>query len=59
MVEQFGFPSPTAASNALVTAKRMYARILRAVVAQYADDPHEVESEIAELRAIVNTGGSR
>jgi RNA polymerase sigma-70 factor (ECF subfamily) len=51
MVQQFGFPSPTAAANALVTAKRMYARILRGIVGQYARDPQEVESEIAELRA--------
>ena len=58
MIEQFGFVSPTAASNALVTAKRMYARMLRSVVAQYACDPHEVESEIAELRVILGAGGS-
>ena len=33
VVERFGFRSPTEASNALVTAKRMFVRALRAVIA--------------------------
>jgi len=55
MIEQLGFRSPTAASNALVTAKRMYERILRSIVGQYALGSQEVESEIAELRAILGS----
>jgi len=43
LVERFGFASPSQASNALTTAKRMYARALRAAVSQYATDPEEVD----------------
>jgi hypothetical protein len=53
LIERFGFRSPTAAANVLVTAKRMYARILRGVIGQYAQDEQEIDSEIAELRAIL------
>src|SRR5262249_52386052 len=35
LVARFGFRSPTQAANALVTAKRMFARVLRAVVGEY------------------------
>ena len=38
LIERFGFRSPTQASNALITAKRMYVRALRSVVAEYARD---------------------
>ena len=50
LIERFGFRSPSQASNALITAKRMYARTLRAVLAEYARDEEEVEEEIRELR---------
>lgn len=42
----------------LVTAKRMYARNLRAVVAEYAGGPSAVEGEIAELRAALSKAGN-
>jgi hypothetical protein len=54
VVERFGFRSPTEASNALVTAKRMFVRALRAVVAEYARDQDGVDREIEELRAILS-----
>jgi hypothetical protein len=54
VVERFGFKSPTEASNALVTAKRMFVRALRAVVAEYAQDRDGVDGEIEELRAILS-----
>lgn len=50
LVAKFGFDSPMQASNALITAKRMFARALRSVVAEYAKDEREVDSEIQELR---------
>jgi len=53
LVRRFGFQSPSQASNALITGKRMYARALRAVVGEYADGPQEIESEIEELREIL------
>lgn len=53
LVARFGFKSPTQASNALTTAKRMYARALRAVVGEYAEGDDEVESEIGELQRVL------
>ena len=59
LVDRFGFPSPVQASNALVTAKRMYVRILRAVIGEYADDEREIDSEIADLHRILASGGKK
>jgi len=53
LVERFGFDSPSQASNALTTAKRMYARALRAALSQYATDENEIEAEIQELKEIL------
>lgn len=53
LVERFGFQSPTQASNALTTAKRMYARALRSAVGQYTEDEQEIESEIKDLQEIL------
>ena len=53
LVERFGFQSPTQASNALTTAKRMYIRALRSAVGQYTQDEQEIESEIKELKEIL------
>lgn len=41
--------SPTQSANALGSAKRLFTRIFRAVVAEYAADDSEVDSEIREL----------
>jgi RNA polymerase sigma-70 factor (ECF subfamily) len=54
VVARFGFRSPTEASNALVTAKRMFVRALRAVVAEYARDEEGIDREIEDLRAILS-----
>jgi len=53
LVQRFGFRSPLQASNALVTAERMYGRMLRAVIGEYAEGEEEIEAEIAELRTIL------
>lgn len=53
LVERFGLTSPAQASNVLVTAKRMYARALRSVVAEYASDEEEIELEIRDLQEIL------
>ena len=59
LVRQFGFSSPEQASNVLVTAKRMFARMLRAVVSEYAGEEADVEEELAELRvALAGDGAS-
>ena len=51
LMAEFGFVSAAAASNALVTAKRMFQRALRSVVTEYVDEPGQVDAEIADLRA--------
>lgn len=58
VVARFGFQSPIQASNALITAKRMYARMLRSAVGEYVDDEAEIEEEIAVLREILSRSGA-
>jgi DNA-directed RNA polymerase specialized sigma24 family protein len=53
LVRRFGLPSAAQASNLLVTGKRMYARTLRSVVAEYARDVAEIEAEIGDLQQIL------
>lgn len=53
LVKRFGFTSPAVASNALVTAKRMFERTLRSVVGEYASDESEIDREIADLHRAV------
>ena len=56
IVADYGFASPAQASNALMTGKRMYARLLRLVISQYAASDQEIEEEIQELQRIVANG---
>ena len=49
LVQKFGFASPSQASNALITAKRMYARALREVISEYACDEAGIDTELMEL----------
>jgi DNA-directed RNA polymerase specialized sigma24 family protein len=49
--------SPGQAANLLVTAKRMYARLLRAAVSEYELEPEDVDAEIADLRRILQSRG--
>jgi hypothetical protein len=58
LIEQFGFRTPSEASNVLVTAKRMYVRTLRGVIGQYACDKEEIDAEIAELHTILASSDS-
>jgi len=53
LLERFQFATPAAASNALVTAKRMFERTLRSVVGEYAGDESAIDQEIVDLRAII------
>ena len=50
LVERFHFRSPSQASNTLATAKRMFARLLRAAVGQYAGSEQEIDEELDDLR---------
>lgn len=56
LMAEFGFVSTAAASNALITAKRMFYRSLRAVVGEYVADPEQIDAEIADLRAALAGG---
>jgi DNA-directed RNA polymerase specialized sigma24 family protein len=53
LVRRFGFQSPSQASNLLATAKRTFARTLRAVVGEYAGTEEEIEEELGQLREIL------
>jgi DNA-directed RNA polymerase specialized sigma24 family protein len=55
LVDQFGYHSPDQAANILITAKRMFLRTLRSVVAEYARDQPEIEEEICDLRRILSS----
>ena len=58
LVERFGLASPAQASNVLMTGKRMFARSLRSVVAEYERDESEIDAEIADLRKILSRAGA-
>jgi RNA polymerase sigma-70 factor (ECF subfamily) len=53
LVRRFGLQSPSQASNLLMTAKRTFARALRAVVGEYARESDEIETEIRELMEVL------
>ncbi len=53
LVNRLGFRSPSEASNALITAKRMFERVLREVIGEYASDDSEIDAEVIELQAIL------
>ena len=54
LVAKFGLRSPSEASNLLITAKRMFARVLREVVRETVSDEAEVEAEIMDLKRILS-----
>ena len=54
IVEKLGYKNPVAVGNALVNAKRMYARMLRTVIAQYADTDDQIDEEIRDLRRLLS-----
>lgn len=56
LVAHFGFQSPIQGANLLITAKRMFQRVLRETVRQTVADENDVESEIADLKKILFSG---
>jgi RNA polymerase sigma-70 factor (ECF subfamily) len=58
LVAKFGLSTPREASNVLITGKRMFARVLRAVVGEYTP-ADEVDGEIRELQAALSGCGGR
>ncbi len=49
LIERLGFKDEGQAASALQTAKRIFSRLLRGVVAEYAMTAEEVDEEVAEL----------
>jgi hypothetical protein len=54
LVAEFGLKSPAQATNALATGKRMFARHLSAVIAQYETGDKAVRAEIDSLRLFLD-----
>ncbi len=59
LVERFGYESPAQASNALITAKRVFRRVLAEVVRDTVLDEGDIDSEIADLMDILRNAGSQ
>lgn len=49
----YGFASPQQAMNALHSAKRMFHRVLRTVVAEYLQDDQQIDRELGEIKRIL------
>lgn len=58
MIDAMGFRSPREASNALVTAKRRFGRVLRREISAYVRDPDELEEELHNLLSVLSLGGA-
>lgn len=56
LIQRGGFASPVQAANALVTAKRMFARIIRTVISEYEGTDAEIDSELNDLHEILARG---
>lgn len=54
LVARYGFQSPTQAFNALITAKRMFKRLLEDVVRDTVETDARVEEEIRDLKRILS-----
>jgi DNA-directed RNA polymerase specialized sigma24 family protein len=54
LVEQFELESPIQAHNVLATGKRLFARCLRNVIAEYASTETEVEEELKGLMRVLS-----
>jgi len=57
LARRHGFESARQASNAIVTAKREFGKILRAVVGRYAADDADVDAELRELMTVLARAG--
>jgi len=58
LVSDLGFESVMQARNAIIGARRMFVRILRELVGQYAADETEIDAELADLRRVLMECGA-
>jgi RNA polymerase sigma-70 factor (ECF subfamily) len=56
LVKDFDLRDPAQASNILMTAKRMFARILRGVLSESAEDDAEIEADLRDLKRVLAQG---
>ena len=56
LVQEYKLDSPAQASNVLMTAKRTFARTLRGVIAESAEDDAELEQDLKDLKQILASG---
>jgi len=54
LIEQFTLASPADAFNLLNSAKRMFLRTVRGVIAEYEKDEDEIDAEMNDLRKILS-----
>ena len=59
LVPELGLGTAERAANLLASAKRMFARNLREVAAEYADDEADAEEEVRRLRSVLAQGRAR
>jgi RNA polymerase sigma-70 factor (ECF subfamily) len=59
LVKRYQIANPTQASNLLITGKRMFARCLQAVIADYADGEDAVKAEMDDLMNTLSRLGQR
>lgn len=57
LVARLKLESPSQASNLLMTAKRMFTRNLRGVLAESAEDEREIDQDLSDLRQILSENG--
>jgi RNA polymerase sigma-70 factor (ECF subfamily) len=56
LVKLYALDSPAQASNVLITAKRTFARMLRSVIAESAEDDAEIEEDLKDIKQILAQG---
>ena len=56
LVKTYALDSTAQASNVLMTAKRTFARMLRSVIAESAEDDAEIEEDLKDLKQILAQG---
>ncbi len=54
LAQRYKLSSPSKAENVLITGKRLFARALREVIAEYEPNEARVDQEISELRNILS-----
>lgn len=57
LLAEFHFASPQQASNALVSAKRHFQRVLAQAIGEYSEGDEEIQAELTDLHAVLAAAG--